>query len=398
MNNRAEILDTYSVKSFHEMYNLSFLLMCEKIFSGVDVIMGKSAYQCMNNLCKSNQVVLTKKVRVKVNSVYEKDTTFGSLIRIFLGFWLILYSYFCLSKQTYLLFNSCNVLALPWLLLLNRLLKKNIVISLHGDIEYFVSNDKQFWKPWFWFALVYKFSFAYLVRRSGIRFIALSESIKQNVLRIYPRIETNLIGINHPYFFHEEYSLKQKMLNDDKRLVIGILGRLNSSRGLDDFLRIVKHFEADLKTGVLVLKSIGGRPFGLDVDTWKDVEWGDLRPMPREVFDAKVLSLDYILCLYPVESYRFTASGVAMDSLEYLKPIIGLKNHFLRAMPHSEDVGFLYDTVDEVIKRIEIELANGSDTSSIKDNLVKMRYCYSIGYNAHLLEMALTKGYDKSNE
>lgn len=358
MRNKAKILDTYSIKSFHEMYNLSFLLMCEKIFDEVELTIGKTAYQCMNNLCKANQVVLTDKVRVKVCLVYETDTTVGSLIRIFCGFWLILYSYFRLSKQTYLLFNNCNVLVLPWLLLFNRALKKNVVITLHGDVEYLVNGDKQFWKPWFWFGMIYKFSFAYLVRRSGVRLIALSESIKQNVLQIYPQIEANMISINHPYLFHDEESLEKDTSVADKRLTIGVLGRLDKTRGLDDFLYIVKHFKADLEAGALVLKSIGGRPFGLDVDIWKEVEWGDIRPMSREDFDAKVLSLDYILCLYPVNSYRLTASGVAMDSLEYLKPIIGLKNHFLSAMPHSEEIGFLYDTVDGVIGRIEMELKN----------------------------------------
>lgn len=377
------------------MYNLSFLLMCKRIFDEVELTIGSSAYENMMSLCDSNQIVLSDKVSIKNRKIYEVDTTLGSLIRIFIGSFIIVYQYLRLPKKTVLLFNACNILAFPWLLLLNRFLRKKIAITIHGDLELLVTTHHVPWKPWFWFRQIYRFCFSFLLEKSDVKIILLGKNIEKNVCKIYPEVADRIVCINHPYLFTDEMGCdiygNENVIEggDTVPLVLGCLGRLDEKKGLNEFLIIAKHFENEISTGKLVLKSVGAKPLHFDTKAWPWVEWGSDGLMSRGEFDDKVKSVDYILYLYPVGTYGFTASGIAMDVLKYLKPLLGFNNQYLDTMPTRHKMGFLFNNIHEVINKITEELENRSDIQELKRKLIENRECFSVGYNADILEKSL---------
>lgn len=383
---KAKIIDFYSIKSFHEMFNLSFILMCSKIFSQVEVSLGKTSYDNLLLLSCNTASSIPENVFIKVNNVCEKDTQWGAFLRMFMGGFRILKEYFFLFPNTTLILNYSNVFAFPTLLFINRFFKKKLLIVFHGDLELLAGNRISKSKPSFWYASIYKLSFSRLLSQSNTKIIVLGDSIRQNLLELYPSIESNVISINHPYIFSDKTQCDSSGV---RPLIIGILGRQDERKGLKQFLYLAKHFEKHILSGKLIFKSIGAIPSEININEWKCIEWGSSQAMSRTIFEEQVSMVDYILCLYPVDSYKFTASGVTMDALRFLKPIIGLRNNYLKKVTEEYKIGFVADTLDELIKVIDTETVNKSDTSLFKSEILKMRHTFGVSYNAELLERNL---------
>lgn len=56
-------------------------------------------------------------------------------MRICMGNFKILKEYFLLSKTDTLILNYSNVFAYPFLLFINRFIKKKVLVTFHGDLE-----------------------------------------------------------------------------------------------------------------------------------------------------------------------------------------------------------------------------------------------------------------------
>lgn len=387
---KAKIKDFYSVNSFHEMFNISFILLCGKIFSEVDVELGKSTYDNLICLIESNRIELPKNISFKISKVFEKDSKLGALMRILLGSFSILYKYIFISKADTLILNYSNVFAFPFILICNRFIRKKVLITFHGELELLSDKSLKKYKLSFLYSIIYKFSFRYLLSGSNIRILVLGASIKNSVVQLYPLIKDNIISINHPYLFQEEviYSNKEDSSKCDI-LTIGILGYLDEKRGLCEFLQLAEYFKEQIKEGKLVLKSIGKRPANIDIKEWNFIQWGPEGVMPRNDFERNVYSLDYILCLYPVDSYNFTASGVAMDALRFMKPIIALQNNYLQTITSGYKIGFQESTLDKIKEIILAELHTKTDTEIFSSDLWRMRTLFDVSYNANLLKNSL---------
>lgn len=387
--NEAKIVDFYSIKSFHEMFNISFVLMCSEIFSQVEVLLGKTAYENLLLLCHNNKISMPENVSIRVKFVCEKESQWGAFIRTLIGGFRVLKEYLFLSANTTFVLNYSNVFAFPFLLIINRFLKKKVLITFHGDLELLAASPISKGKPSFWYACIYRWSFLRLLPKSNSKILVLGSSIRENLLKLYPRTKHSIISINHPYIFPQNSECLNTKLKRTDVLTLGVLGRLDAKKGLHQLLYLAKHFEKQVVIGRLVLKSIGGKPHGINNDDWKCIEWGTEQAMSRSDFEKQISTVDYILCLYPVDSYKITASGIAMDALRFLKPIIGLRNNYLKALTEKYKVGFVVDSVDEIIEIINKELSDKTLPTQFESELFRMRNIFKVSYNAQLLKAAL---------
>lgn len=386
---KARIIDFYSIRSFHEMFNLSLMLMCSEIFTKVDIVLGKSSFFNLKCLCNNLEIRLPENISISTKTICEKETSWGAFVRTFMGGFQFFKEYIFLGMDTCLISNYCNPFALPFILLLNRFLRKRVVITCHGDLELLEKCPKTIWKPSFLYGIIFKSSFKYLLSKSNVSILVLGTSIKNNIIAIYPIVENNIIAINHPYIFSGTNELPQH----SDTLIIGALGRLNKQKGLDSFLQIARHFNQQIQDGKLIVKSIGGKPYEINTKDWTNIKWGGECAMNRDEFEKEVNTLDYILCLYPVDSYKFTASGIIMDALRFLKPIIGLRNNFLKTIPVHYKIGYIGDTMDEVIGFIDKELDQKTGSSVLISEMQKVQDLFKISYNAQLFNLALSKNF-----
>ena len=375
------------------MFNLSLILMCSDIFTRVDVVLGKSSFFNLRYLCNNLGVQFPENISISTKSICEKETSWGAFVRTFMGGFQFLREYVSLEMDTCLISNYCNPFALPFILLLNRILKKKVVITCHGDLELLEKCSGKIWKPSFLYSKIFKVCFKYLLSKSYVNILVLGSSIKENITAMYPVVENNIIVINHPYIF----SNAKKMHSYSNALIIGTLGRLNKQKGLSAFLQVARHFDQQIQDGKLILKSIGGKPCEINTKDWMNIKWGEEYAMSRDEFEKEINTLDYILCLYPVDSYKFTASGIIMDAFRFLKPIIGLRNNFFKSIPVHYKIGYIGETLEEVIGFIDKELSQKTDPKILIPEILKARELFNISHNSQLLNLALSKNFSLWN-
>ena len=131
---QIKLIDYYGIKNFHEIINLSLIVMCSRIFSKVTYISGASTYSNLNKLITKYNYQ-SDNITLKKCRIYEKDTSIGALLRTIYGFFISLFTYLCSKRKTILLYVYTNPLSLPLILLFNRFLNKKIIFTMHGELE-----------------------------------------------------------------------------------------------------------------------------------------------------------------------------------------------------------------------------------------------------------------------
>ena len=297
--------------------------------------------------------------------------------------------YLFLNKTDYIYINYNNPLALPLILILNTLFKKKVLIICHGELELFTKEISKY-KLSYLYTSLNKFSFKYLLKNSNIKIIVLGKSIKNNLLNLFPRISDNIIAINHPYIFKD---IKKHSYQVNKPLTIGTVGVLTPQKGLNELINISQYFSKEIIAGVLKIKVIGKTIETLNKSNYKNIEWSSETFIPREVFDKEIDSLDYILYLYPKDSYRLTASGAIFDAFSKEKPIIALNNAYFQETIGNFNVGYLCNSLTELISKIEYLISQ--DKQEVKetfvDNIKTLKTCYEIDYVTNQLKSAIDK-------
>ena len=77
-------------------------------------------------------------------------------------------------------------------------------------------------------------------------------------------------------------------------------------------------------------------------------------PMPDGEFQRAVAALDFILLLYPHDTYRLMASGAVLDALRFEKPIIALRtDYFEYLFKKFGKFGYLANDTGELLHLIE---------------------------------------------
>lgn len=382
-----KIIDFYSINNFHEIVNFSLLQCFSKIYSDVIYIVGNSAYENVQKLSKQNNIEFSN-VTFKPKWVVEVTHPVGALLRMFFGFFFFLKEYLSLKKGETIFYNYNNPFALPFIALLNHFLKKDIIIIFHGELEFFITSI-----PFYKLNAIYKvfnyITFKYLLKNSNIKILLLGNSIKKNLVDIFPQVSELIISINHPYIFSE---INSKSFKLNKKLTIGTVGLLIPEKGLYELFNISNEFKKEISENKLEIKIIGKVPAYIDKENYKEITWMSNEYIPREIFNQEIDTLDFILFLYPTNSYKLIASGALLDALSKEKPIIALNNSYFEECFENHEVGYLCNSTNEIIKTI-IKLMH-SDKDKMYDlfinNIRLLKNKFSIEYNTKLLKQQLS--------
>lgn len=379
-NTAIRVIDFYAIKSFHEMVTLSLLFIWGGIFDHVEYISGRSAH---DNILKLNQQYSGKgypEISFKCRWVCERDTSLGAFLRMCLGFLFVLKEFLFVRGKT-LFYNYNNPFALPVILILNRLLRKHVVIIFHGELELLIKK-LPLYKVSAWYKMIHLFSFRYLLKGSHVKILVLGDSIKRNMVKMFPQIGNNIISINHPYLFPDI----EKQDVQKKKVIIGTVGTLPHEKGLDSLLRIGKVFEKDIVDGKLDIRVVGKvAPSVYNMSEYSFIKWGGMDILSHDEFVKGIRELDYILYLYPPDSYKLTASGALLDSIAYIKPVIALENEFFKEVFKECKIGYLCSSLEKVVDVINVLLNRQETHSTFIENLVEARRLFGVEYNRELL-------------
>jgi glycosyltransferase involved in cell wall biosynthesis len=354
---KVKYVDTFSVNTLHDQFNASFLATCIYTFGNVEYFVGKSSY-------KNTQPLLSKlpdlSYTIKIIWIPKGKSRYALLFRTVISalrnIKLLIFS----KSEDLLIYNSNNFFSLYFINSLNRRLNRNIIIVCHSELA-FIKLD-----------CVHN-NFIYDLRTRILRsffksekvkisdklnFCVLGDSILSNLSKYIPEDKIrHFISIDHPYIFIDKSIKRKIVLSSINKIKIGVIGTMAQEKGADILVEIAK--KLDLKNNEHVSIEIIGK---ILCDTIQFVENGIMIPedkgrdtISRTLFDQKINALDYVLYLYPTDSYKFTASGSVMDAINYEIPIISFKNDFFTYIFQKYGcLGYLFNNVDELVDKLKI--------------------------------------------
>ena len=387
------IVDYYSIRTFHEMINLCLINLSSKIFSEVNYRSGKSAQKNIKLLLSKFKIKFDGTVTFQHFPVDERDNVLSSLIREFAGFFITLFHYLGIHSSKIILFNYTNRLSLPFILSLNILLKKKVILLFHGELETLTQRIPFYKMSWIYKQCM-RFSFRYLICKSNAHALVLGDSIKNNILEQFPQLKNNILSICHPYYV-EDTETKTKTGNDGI-IRIGTVGVMNKAKGLDSLLILSSKLKDLLVKKKLELYCIGTVNNADTIPSDTMIHWtSKTKCLNREEFEQEINKLDYFLFLYPLNSYKYTASGAIMDAIRLKKPIISLRNDYFDYLMGAYPIGYLEDSLENIENDIR-KIVDGELTPNFSNEFNNIIEKISISSNAYLLQEQLRNiGYIK---
>jgi len=217
-------------------------------------------------------------------------------------------------------------------LLIRKFKDINCYIVLHGILESIHNSPLKLTEIPFWF------HFWLSIRNiDRLRYIVLGDSIKEELLKKIPSLESYILSIDHPYFFSEE---NFNTTPNQKVVRFGFFGFGSIRKGIDLFFKLsnnIKNMETRFKPEFILIGSVQNQKLGpftyKKVDILNDssaIIPSHKKPLSMEDFEMYAKTIDYALILHSPQENSLTPMASFFDALSYLKPIIALKNPFLK--------------------------------------------------------------------
>lgn len=380
-----KIVDYYSIKAFHEVINYSFLSICSTLFHKAIYYSGKSA---QTNMKKMQYSYGLNGIVYKTMPTIEVDTSWGARLRDLYGFFTTLYHYLITPHSTLLFYNYTNKISLPFILFINILLRKKVIFVFHGELEFLIGKVS-YLKTSGWYKYSMMISFKYLFKFSPSYALVLGNSIKHNLLNLYPSMNNHILSICHPYFIEKKED--NKNLSSKLPIKIGTIGVMKKEKGLNELLLLSSKLK-DLKIErKLELYHIGKVYTDEKTELVHEICWiGETSGLGREEFEKQIQQLDYLLFMYPCDSYKFTASGAILDAVKLNKPIIALHNDFFDYLMGMHPIGYMQNTL-EGLEQVIRKIVNGELNNNFDQEFNLLSKKVSIENNTVLFKEELNK-------
>jgi hypothetical protein len=347
MNRRAIYIDSNSHETMHEQYNAAMFLVCAYSFNDITYYAGRSSLSHTSKLIAASGMITYNKKKIFVFGGNNKiSLLLRTIISCTQNIRFLLFS----KKGDILIYNFNNFLSLFFINYLNKLLKRKVIIFCHSELGFIVNDCVH--KNIIYNLRTKIFRNIFLNPKTKIAdnlyFAVLGDSIKFNLSKILSIDKANhIISIDHPYIFKKSIASI-----GHQGLKFGVVGTMAQEKGADILIEIAK--KIDLKNRTDILISIIGR---ILCETKQFMDAGIVLPdnlgqesLPRDEFNNRISELDYILYLYPVNSYKFTASGSLMDSLNMECPALSFRNdYFQYIFEKFGKFGYLVENVSDMV-------------------------------------------------
>lgn len=344
-------IDTHSHHTMHEQFNASLLAMCAQVCERVEYRSGRSSRQRVYKLL-DHDTDCRRKIHWKHIRVWGGGfSRTANIMRLLFSAFQNVRTVVCASSKQTLVFNYNNLFSLFAVNWLCRILKRRVVIFCHGEMEMILESNGS---GGFFVRIQRRLAKRFFLsprRRSRLHFAVMGDSILGHIrAAVAPGLADRFVSVDHSYIFG---SARPKT-RPGSPLEIGTVGVLTHAKGYDTLCAIAKR----LKTAEGIRLSVTGRIFadaaqleslGVDLPENKGA-----RPLEDEEFAERIDRLDYILFLYPPDSYRMIASGAVMDAVEKARPILSLRNdYFTYLFSKYGAFGLLAEDTEELIGMIE---------------------------------------------
>lgn len=350
---KVKYIDTICTNTQHVIFNASLIAMLSKLYKKITCYGEKNNIKDVFNTLKNNHVstsfIETKNIPLPITYTGIRFF-FVYILSFFYNIYFIVFA----NKKELLVFNYNNLMAVRSMNLINKLFNRNILIFCHGEMEFLISEIKQYGPL---NSLLWRFAHHFFLNKNiqihpKIKFVVMGDAILQHMKETVPdNIGKAFISVDHSYFFNNN-SLPYTP-PPSNQLKVGTVGVFSKIKGGDDFCKLY-HLVDKSK----VRFSITGRIFyDMNIINSMDIDLPNnkgINAIDREELERRTQELDIILFFYPKNSYKLIASGAIMDAISMKKPIIAIRNsYFSYIFEKFGTFGFLVDSVEEMAKIIE---------------------------------------------
>ncbi len=334
----------------HSEINAGFLSLLELVYQNEKLcfIADKNHYNAVQEI---RQFKLWHYKPTKVFSYEPKFFLFNDFILIVKIFRLLV----SIKKTDTLYLLGIMPIAHIFISGLNTILKRNIVICLHGQMEAYLENTKIGMSKYY-----YRLSKFVFKRNDAIDYLIFGESIKNNLFHLF-NTNKRLIVIDQPYL-HKEIENEDIWYNKNE-YTLGILGRFDHSKNIKEFFAFVDYLEQEILEKKIRIKTIG--KVNCDIpDKYSGLISFYTRTLTKEEFEKEVLQLDFVISFTDEDYYRATPSGVFFDCIKWELPMLSLNNDFIQYyFTKYGNLGEVFNTTFEMI-------------DFVKNKLIKSNYIF----------------------
>lgn len=361
--NKIIYVDNFSTKNFQEIFNVSSLKMMSDVFDEVVYYTSKSNKVATYGLF--NEV--PKNIKYRFIPIIGFSNALGNVIRHIFPIITSLYVILRTKKKDVIYFNYNVLWAMPFINFLSKTLNKKVVLMCHGEMEYLTNGVKiNVISDYFLKRFLSK---SFKLSRS-LYFCVLGEHIKKNLKILLPQhVSDKFLFFNHSHVF-KTIAQKNKIISSEVN--IGLVGTVRSNKWLSSIIELGQKIKDSPHINFTAI----GRVY-CDVQTLHDVginivNESDSRFLSRNEMDNAISKLDYVVFLYPKESYKFTASGALFDAIDQEKQILALKNDYFNSIfKHCPQIGKLFNNIEELSNYIKS--LNTNQSSSLDFEYVKLK-------------------------
>lgn len=337
---RIHFIDNFSYGDHHMKFNAG--LLASLLETGEDVVYWSSV-SSRENVFRYLTDTDTSNIKTKRTVVFHGDRGARRYLRTLLNSIFNGLDLFFVKKDDVIIFNSNPYLLFPVFNFLCRVLHKKVVICCHGELDAFSRKPEERGKMG---KIIYRIitNNPQIKIAEHLRFAVLADYIKEDLRDVLPHnFSSHFVSFDHPFIFETHIPVKSIAV---EKFTAGTISNINRPRG-EAFLNVVKSLKKEYTKkhiqaiGRIIDYAIAEklRNEGVEVTGF----------LSRDEYDKKVQSLDYVLFLYPVSTYRFGVSGAVFDALNYNKPVIGLSNGYFRYVENKfGKIGILCDTEQEM--------------------------------------------------
>jgi hypothetical protein len=196
-----------------------------------------------------------------------------------------------------------------------------VLLTLHGELESLLRNERSFWKADYWFPR------SMLIQVENLHPIILGENIKEEIRRLGISV-SNFVAIEHPYRFGTVRVFDKQ---PGATLRVGSIGLASSTKGSELLFALASRFQREIANGEISFCHVGR--FHPNMSSFSSP---DVSTVAQETFvdDAQyeraIAALDAVLFFYPQDHYRLTASGALFDVVRHNKRLITFSNSYFR--------------------------------------------------------------------
>ncbi len=340
--NKVLIVESLAKNGCHEIINSALVVMCSEIFGQISISATEEAKKDIKKTL--SKFGYTKIIpELKFNPYKVKEYKYHTLKRIVSAIRDIQNLFFA-KREEVVIYTYARIISFITINFLNLILKKKILFIYHGNLESTLNHSLGRK------ALILLFKKGKI--NKNIRICVLGSSIKKNLDSYLNRENRKrFFSIDHPYFFTPSKS--KKKLN--QKLILSTVGFMSNSKGLKELIRLSEFFKDNVNFHIIGKVSDEINPADYPGITFISRKG---KQIPRERFEKEIKKSDFILYLYPKDSYKLTASGAIFDAINMEKPIIAIENDYFKSILTNNPIGYLEKNTERIKKRIEYILEN----------------------------------------